>query len=397
MSDSPEVASELVLKPSPVAEYSTTEAALNDLRERFGKSEFDVSSADGLKAAKEARAELVGLRTALEKRREEIKAPILERGRLIDTEAKRITAELLKLETPIAESIKAEEKRKELEKAAKELAEKARVKAAQERIAAIQEFHATALGCRTAERVLILIEKLKAVSLDGLDEFTLQAKTEHESTLKKLEAIHAQKVTEQVEREKRESEAREARERAERAEAELASIRAAQATKDLELQAQREALDARQRELDQQAEEIRKAKEPIPAPTSAPATATATKPEPIPAPAEAISEKPDVVSDGVVDQASIHADPLPFIGEHADEIEERTGTYRPARAIEPEPEPFAQLSFDDIKAANQHEPNYTPDAMEIVSCVADIHCVSIEVAAAWIVAAMDGIKQISTV
>lgn len=396
MSDTPEVADELVFKPSPVAEYSTTEAALNDLRARFGKSEFDVSSAEGLKAAKKARTELVGLRTALESRREEIKAPILERGRLIDAEAKRITAELLKLETPIAEAIKAEEKRKEQEKAAKELAEKARVKAAQERITAIQEFHPLALGCRTAERVLILIDKLKAVSLDGLDEFTLQAKTEHESTLKKLEAIHAQKVTEQAEREKREAEAREAKERADRAEAELAALRAAQAAKDVELQAEREALAERKRELD---EALRKAKEPTVTEPVAPAAPVET-----PAPAHLEND-----SDGVVDQESINADPLPFVRNQApysdivsdgglDPRERHLWTPINQKPITSGPLPILGTPAPEIDLFTgvTVEPVYTPTALEIVGCVADIHCVSVEVAAAWIVAAMDEIKQIST-
>ena len=65
-----------------------------------------------------ALAELRTTRTALEKRRKEIKAPLLEKCLLIDSEAKRITDELLKLEEPIDEAIKAEEKRREEAKAA---------------------------------------------------------------------------------------------------------------------------------------------------------------------------------------------------------------------------------------------------------------------------------------
>ncbi len=74
-------------------------------------------------AIEEARAVVRGYRTALETLRKEIKAPALERCRLIDDEAKRITAELLKIEEPIDTAIKAEEQRKEEEKAAKARAE----------------------------------------------------------------------------------------------------------------------------------------------------------------------------------------------------------------------------------------------------------------------------------
>jgi hypothetical protein len=47
-----------------------------------------------------ARAELRTYRVELEKKRVEIKAPVLDRGRLIDAEAHRITVELLALEEP---------------------------------------------------------------------------------------------------------------------------------------------------------------------------------------------------------------------------------------------------------------------------------------------------------
>ena len=77
-------------------------------------------------------------RVSLEKLRVEIKAPALERTRLNDAEAKRITAELLAIEEPIDAVIKAEETRKAEEKAARERAEQARIAEIQNRIAAIR-------------------------------------------------------------------------------------------------------------------------------------------------------------------------------------------------------------------------------------------------------------------
>ena len=84
-----------------IAEYSPTAAGLADLAHRFKNVVFDVSTTKGDKEARAARLELVRLRTGLEAKRKELKAPALERSRLIDAEAKRITDAILLLEEPI--------------------------------------------------------------------------------------------------------------------------------------------------------------------------------------------------------------------------------------------------------------------------------------------------------
>lgn len=63
-----------------------------DLRARFGGVAFDLTTTKGDKEARAARMELVKLRTSLEAKRKELKAPALERSRMIDSEAKRIEA-----------------------------------------------------------------------------------------------------------------------------------------------------------------------------------------------------------------------------------------------------------------------------------------------------------------
>ncbi len=80
-----------------ITEYNETAAAIAILRNKYG-TVFDVSTPKGLNAAREARAEVRSYRVSLEKLRVEIKAPALERTRLIDAEAKRITAELLAID-----------------------------------------------------------------------------------------------------------------------------------------------------------------------------------------------------------------------------------------------------------------------------------------------------------
>src|SRR5271154_4221365 len=123
-----DVARELVDRAdNPIAEYSQTVAALAELKSKHGGVQFEVGKPSGMLAAKEVRSELRSLRTALEEKRKDLKSGLLEQGRLIDGEAKRITVAIVELEEPIASQIKAEEDRKEAEKAAKLEAERLRV------------------------------------------------------------------------------------------------------------------------------------------------------------------------------------------------------------------------------------------------------------------------------
>lgn len=103
-----------------IAEYTETAAALGELRQKYEKAVFPVATTEGMRKAVEARRELREHRVALEKRRKEIKAPALLRCQLIDSEAKRITAQIEELEDPIDAQIKAEESRKEREKQERE-------------------------------------------------------------------------------------------------------------------------------------------------------------------------------------------------------------------------------------------------------------------------------------
>jgi len=112
-----------------IQEYSQTDAALAVLGGKYAGVTYAVETTAGMRDAVAARAEVRGYRVALEKRRVEIKAPALERCRLIDTEARRITAALTALEDPIDAQIKAEEARKEAVRQAAKRAEEERIAA----------------------------------------------------------------------------------------------------------------------------------------------------------------------------------------------------------------------------------------------------------------------------
>lgn len=149
-----------------IAEYTPTEAALAELRGKYAAVVFDVTTGKGMQEAKAARAELRDYRVALEKKRVEIKAPALDRCRLIDTEAKRITAELCALEDPIDETIKAEEQRKEREKAAREQREREAMEARNRRFDEIRGYPLRAINA-TCDEIAALIAEAEAI--DGAE------------------------------------------------------------------------------------------------------------------------------------------------------------------------------------------------------------------------------------
>lgn len=145
-----------------IAEYSPTEAALADLRSRYEAVVFDTSTSKGMQEAIAGRAEIRGYRVDLEKERVRIKAPALERCRLIDTEAKRITAELEALENPIDSAIKAEQQRKENERLEKERLERERIEAINARFAAIKALPLGAMNA-TASEIQKIIDHAEAI------------------------------------------------------------------------------------------------------------------------------------------------------------------------------------------------------------------------------------------
>jgi hypothetical protein len=133
-----------------VAEYSPTEAGLAELASRLGNIVHDVKTTDGMSAARKDRRECVTLRTALEDKRVELKAGILERGRLVDGEAKRIRLAIEALETPIDEQIRVEEKRRQDERDERDRAERNRVAEIRGRIDRIVRRPVDAIGLSVA-------------------------------------------------------------------------------------------------------------------------------------------------------------------------------------------------------------------------------------------------------
>lgn len=226
-----------------IAEYSPTAAGLAELAHRLQGRAYDLTTTKGDKEARADRLECVRLRTSLEAKRKELKAPALERSRLIDDEAKRITAAILDLETPIDEQIKAVEMKKEADRLAKIEAERKRVAWLRERVWGIQQFAASCVGLPSV-KIAALLETLQAeVVDDSFAELKDEAEKVKAETLGRVRELHSAALAQEAEA---------ARLAAERIE--LARLRAEQAERDrvererlaAEALAQREQLELEQ-------------------------------------------------------------------------------------------------------------------------------------------------------
>lgn len=180
------VASEAV--QNGIAEISAVRKGIDELKKKYANAVYDVRVADGMEKAKAARQEIRKPRYAVEKTRKESKSKLAALGKSIDSEAARITAELLALEVPIDDQIKAEEKRKEDERQAKIMAEQQRQEAIRAALAGISGLPATTK--RTVESLTASIEMLESC-VPGeavFQEFLEHANDLHQKTLATLKA-----------------------------------------------------------------------------------------------------------------------------------------------------------------------------------------------------------------
>lgn len=210
-----------------VTEYSETAARLAELKETYGTEVPDASTKDGYQRAKQIATECTSLRTALEKRRKEFKAPVLAFGKMIDSEAKRITSEIVAIEEPFRSAYKEVDDQK---KRVKEEIE--------QRFVDIKQMPTAALESNS-EQIEAMINNLAEydVSTKTFGRRVDEASALVADTLNRLTEIHVKAI---------ESEREALRVEAERAELEL--LRQKEAERERQ---QREAEEKAQREADQ--------------------------------------------------------------------------------------------------------------------------------------------------
>lgn len=189
-----------------LVQYSATEAGLAALRSDLAGKTYDLKTTKGDQAARADRLRCVTMRTTLEKKRKEFKAPALLFGERIDAEAKRITAEIKALETPIDAQIVADEQRRADEKADRERLEAERVAKHRAGIETIRGYVAQAEG-RTAKQIGAAIDRIAALrgafTEEGFkaywQEFSSEAEAAWISTEIKLNWAHTKAVESEAE------------------------------------------------------------------------------------------------------------------------------------------------------------------------------------------------------
>ena len=297
--DLPAIATLPTLKPDAyVAQvFDPFKRQLATAKRQAGKTpEYDITTGAGMGVAKELRAMFRAVRLAVENERKARKAPIIEIGKLLDTRAKELTADIAPLEDKYDGEIKAEEQRKEDEKQRKLAEERARVEVIENRIALIRNV-ASRLASADTATIAKEIGQWTTLRLDPADyqEYLEDALTAVNTTLDQLQALwnvaDAREIAERkaeadrielarlkaeaAEREKREQEAEAAR-KAEAAERERQEKAAADARAAEERARQKAADDAAAAQAKEMADlraqlaALQKAAEPAPPPAAEP-------------------------------------------------------------------------------------------------------------------------------
>lgn len=169
-----------VPKLSAVKVYNPIEAGIALMLKKHGDvlvTPPDVSTAKAMAATKANRTEMVKFRTSIEAARKAEKEDSLVYGRLVDSEAKRITAIAAPIEKAYDDAITAEETRLENLRLAELEAERVRITGHLERIQAIKDVRETANLCRTSARLQQLIDGMPAHMEKPYEEFQDQALT----------------------------------------------------------------------------------------------------------------------------------------------------------------------------------------------------------------------------
>lgn len=191
-----------------VIAITETEKGIAELKEKYTGVVFEVTTTAGMDEAKKARAEIREPRYTIEHLRKDAKAPILALGRAVDSIAKDLTAQILELEEPIDQQIKAEEERKAEEKRKAEEAERNRIQAHRNnidslRLAVDKVCSNHKLDPDDVDKLITVHESMPVT--DAYEEFFDEALRNWNECLDKLKA-HKDAMTERVAEEQRQRE-----------------------------------------------------------------------------------------------------------------------------------------------------------------------------------------------
>lgn len=256
---------EVLDAPVKLAEFDVVEAGLAKLRKDLAGVQYDVTTAEGNKAAREARRRCVTIRTDAKKAYEDWNKPMLDKQRLMRDKLKGIETAVKEVEEPIDAQIKAEESRKAEEKAERERIESERLAAIQSDIDAIKNMVIANIG-KPSPVLAAAVEVCSdiTVTLERFGDRAGEAEITKQQVLSQLKQMHEAAIAHEAEQEKLASE-RAALERLRKEQEQRnAEAQAAAAEEEAKRQAliakQQEELRAQQAELGRQRKEIEDAK-----------------------------------------------------------------------------------------------------------------------------------------
>jgi len=154
----------------------------------------DVSTPAGMESAKKSRKEMVTFRTSIEAARVKEKAASLAYGKLVDSEAKRITALAAPYELAYDAAITKEEKRLEAIRQEELEKERARIDGHRNRIQAIRDLREQGNMCRDSARIKQLMESMKEMLAESFEEFQQEAETVYGEVTQFLVELYDVKV-----------------------------------------------------------------------------------------------------------------------------------------------------------------------------------------------------------
>lgn len=370
---------ELAQVTKAVAEFDRVAHGIAELRAKYHGVVYDVTTPQGMKDAKEARLAVRNPRYEVERIRKEAKAPILALGKRLDSEAKRITDELLALERPIDTQIDAEERRREAEKQAKIEAEMRRVRNLQERVA---ELRGCATLSPTSGSALIAehIADLDAIAVDeSFEEFQPQATEAKAAGLARLRELHTATLAHEAEQ-KRLAEER----------AELARLRAEQEQRQAAERArlaeeERIAREAREAEAAKERERMRLEREEQERAASAERARMAEEQRRLDAEREAQEASARAERERLAAEERRLADERAAIERREREAAEAEQRRIAAERAEADRLAREQAEKEARERRRQEALENPPTAIELAEAVAERYGQDIEIAIAWLV------------
>lgn len=253
-------------KGTDIVEYQPHEAAIVDIEKRFASVVFDVSTTTGMADAKAVRAEIRAVRYALQTTSKDVLVPY--QARVKEAQARvnevkefggQLVERVLKIEEPVDDVIKAEEKRQKDEKEAREKLERERVEAIQSKITRFREGPAKHASS-TAAVIADVLERLKqsVILPEDYAEFEGEATIARDNAIDQLETLHKGAV----QREEAEAQLKQQQEAFAAQQKELEELRRkSQEEADRRAEEERKRLAAQQEELDRQRAELDRQKE----------------------------------------------------------------------------------------------------------------------------------------